>query len=64
MNCLYVTTFNKFLYELKHFVKKTIKKIPKKSYLNYLKYAYEQKQQLQSSKKTSTRKRPLKKYKQ
>lgn len=43
---------------------KTIKQLPKKSYLNYLNYVYEQKQPLQPSKKTSTRKRPLKKYKQ
>lgn len=40
--------------ELEHFVKKTIKKIPKTSYLNYFKYAYEQKPPLKLSKKQST----------
>ena len=49
--------------ELEHFVKKTIKKIPKTSYLNYLKYAYEQKPALKLSKKQSTRRKPLKNYK-
>jgi len=49
--------------ELEHFVRKTIKKIPKTSYINYLKYAYEQKPYLKSRKKVSTRRRPLKKYK-
>ena len=49
--------------ELKHFVKKTIKNIPKKSYVNYLKYAYEQKTHLKTMKKVSTRRKPLKNYK-
>jgi hypothetical protein len=49
--------------ELKHFVKKTIKRIPKKSYLNFFKYAYEQKPHLKPREKVSTRRRSLKIYK-
>lgn len=49
--------------ELKQFVKKTIRKIPQKSYLNYMKYAYEEKQYSKINKKSSTQRRPLKKYK-
>ena len=46
--------------ELKKFVKKTIRKTPKTSYFNYMKYAYVEKTYY---KRTSTQRRGLKKYK-
>ncbi len=52
-------TFN----ELKKSVKKSIKKIPHECYLNYMKYAYKNRNVRKYKEKSSTRRRVLKKYK-
>ena len=49
--------------ELTKAVKKAIQKIQKESYLNYMKYAYKEKEVRKFIEKTSTRRRVLKKYK-
>ena len=49
--------------EILIFIKKIIKTIPKKSYVNYMKYAYEMKKTKQFVEKPSTRRRKLKIYK-
>ena len=49
--------------EILIFITKIIKKIPKKSYINYMKYAYKTKKVKKIVKKYSTRRRKLKKYK-
>lgn len=49
--------------QLKQHVNKSIRSIPKSSYYNYIKYAYEEKSSRKYSKKKSTRRRDKKKYK-
>lgn len=49
--------------ELNNHVKKCIRKIPKQSYTNYMKYAYKTKDIRKIQEKPSTRRRPLKAYK-
>ena len=50
-------------HELTKAVKKAIRKIPKKSYGNYMKYAYKNKEIRKYVEKSSTRRKTLKKYK-
>jgi transposase len=57
-------TENNLLYsEILVFIKKIIRSIPKKTYLNYMKYAYETKTPKQYVEKKSSRRKKLKKYK-
>lgn len=49
--------------EILVFIKKIIRSIPKKTYLNYMKYAYEIKTPKQYVEKQSSRRKKLKKYK-
>jgi transposase len=49
--------------ELKNSVGKSIRQIPKKSYNNYLKYAYNDKETRKFEEKTSNRRLKLKRYK-
>tara|TARA_B110000971_G_scaffold220020_1_gene262533 strand:+ start:1489 stop:1746 length:258 start_codon:yes stop_codon:yes gene_type:complete len=44
-------------------VKKSMKKIPKASYLNYMKYAYSKKKKIENLEKESSRRRKAKDYK-
>lgn len=48
---------------LKKSVQKAIKKIPVKSYLNYIKYAYKNREIRKFIEKPSTRRKTLKNYK-
>ena len=48
---------------LENSVRKAIRKISNKSYLNYMKYAYKEKEVRKFIEKSSTRRRVLKKYK-
>jgi hypothetical protein len=55
--------YNNTFSNLENSVRKAIRKISNKSYLNYMKYAYKEKEVRKFIEKPSTRRKVLKKYK-